>query len=196
MLWEQQGKDCIYSGDPISIAQLFGEGGGVEVDHILPRSRTLDDSQMNKIICFRTANAGKSDQTPHEWLADVNPTQYEEVCQRVGKLMRLGRMPYAKYRRFIQKELGLDKFIARQLTDTGYITKATVEYVRYLFEKSHDVLGLKGQLTAELRWHWGLETILDRDPPTKNWPMPRSGSEGCRGCPTSMPLRRVPISRS
>ena len=44
-------------------------GTGVEVDLILPRSRTLDDSQMNKTVCFRTVNAGKSDQTPYEWLA-------------------------------------------------------------------------------------------------------------------------------
>ncbi len=52
-LWEQQSQECIYSGKPISFEKLFGEGGGVEVDHILPRSRSLDDSQGNKIICLR-----------------------------------------------------------------------------------------------------------------------------------------------
>jgi len=174
-LWEQQNQECIYSGKPISFEKLFGEGGGVEVDHILPRSRSLDDSQANKIVCLRTANAGKGDQTPYEWLADTQPKQYEQVCQRAGMLMRSGRMPYAKYRRFIQRELELDKFIARQLADTGYITKATMEYLRYLFDKDHDVLGLKGQLTAELRYHWGLETILEELPDSPAWHEADSG---------------------
>ena len=169
LLWEQQGGDCIYSGKPISLQKLFGEGGGVEIDHILPRSRTLDDSQVNKVVCLRSANADKGNQTPREWLADAKPEQYEQVCQRAGSLMRAGKIPYTKYRRFIQKELELDKFIARQLTDTGYITKATAEYMRCLFEKDHKVLGLKGQLTAELRWHWGLETILGELPDSPAW---------------------------
>jgi len=168
-LWEQQSHECIYSGKPISFDKLFGEGGGVEVDHILPYKRTLDDSQMNKVVCLRTANAGKGDKSPYEWLADTDPKQYEQVCQRVGRLMRAGAMPYAKYRRFIQRELELDKFIARQLADTGYITKATLEYLKCLFDKTHDVLGLKGQLTAELRWHWGLETILEELPDSPAW---------------------------
>jgi CRISPR-associated endonuclease Csn1 len=80
-------------------------------------------------------------------------------------------MPYSKYRRFLQKELDLDKFIARQLTDTGYITRATVEYLRLLFERKqeHSVLGLKGQLTAELRWQWGLDKILEEMPDSPAW---------------------------
>jgi CRISPR-associated endonuclease Csn1 len=174
-LWEQQGQECVYSGKPISFEKLFGEGGGVEVDHILPRSRSLDDSQGNKIVCLRSANVGKGDYTPYEWLAAAQPDHYEQVCQRVGMLMRSGRMPYAKYRRFIQRELELDKFVARQLTDTGYITTATMEYLRCLCEKDHEVLGLKGQLTAELRYHWGLETILEELPDSPAWHEADSG---------------------
>jgi CRISPR-associated endonuclease Csn1 len=175
-LWEQQNHECVYSGKPISFDKLFGEGGGVEVDHILPYKRTLDDSQMNKVVCLREANAGKADNSPHEWIADTDPKRYEQVCQRAGRLMRAGKMPYPKYRRFIQKELELDKFIARQLSDTGYITRATLEYVRCLFEKGHDVLGLKGQLTAELRWQWGLDTILEELPDSPAWHEADSGN--------------------
>lgn len=169
LLWEQQDCECIYSGDPISFEKLFGEGGGVEVDHVLPRSRTLDDSQMNRVVCLREANADKGDRAPHEWLADSDPQKYEQICQRAGNLMRAGKMPYAKYRRFIVKELDLSQFIARQLTDTGYITKATAEYIRCVFDKDHKVLGLKGQLTSELRWQWGLETILEELPDSPAW---------------------------
>lgn len=63
----------------------------------------------------------------------------------------------------MQKQLELDDFIARQLTATGYIATATVEYLKCLFENEHDVLGLKGQVTAELRRQWGLNGLLRND---------------------------------
>lgn len=167
LLWEEQNCECIYCGKPISQQQLFG--GEIDIDHILPYSRCLDDSQMNKVVCHRMCNHGKGQQTPYEWKGDRDPAAYERICQQAGSLMRKGSMPYAKYRRFLQKEIELDKFIARQLTDTGYITRATVEYVRLLFEKEHAVLGLKGSLTAELRWQWGLDTILSELPDSPAW---------------------------
>lgn len=155
-LWEQQKHDCPYCGQKISQGQLFNDGL-VDVDHILPYSRSLDDSQMNKVVCHRDCNRDKGNQTPYEWLADRDPKRYEEVCQYAKYL------PYPKRKRFMQKELKLDDFIARQLTATGYIAKATVEYLKCLFENEHDVLGLKGQLTAELRRQWGLNDALRND---------------------------------
>ena len=51
-------------------------------------------------------------------------------------------------------------FEVGEVDDTRYIAKATGEYLRCLFDANHHVLGLKGQLTAELRWHWGIQTLL------------------------------------
>jgi CRISPR-associated endonuclease Csn1 len=169
LLWEEQSHECVYCGKRISQEQLFGDGGEVDVDHILPHSRCLDNSPMNKVVCHRACNHDKGNRTPHEWLADGNPDKYGQVCVQVGSLLRKGLMPYKKYRRFLQKELELDSFIARQLTDTGYIAEATGEYLRCLFDKEHHVLGLKGQLTAELRWQWGLGTILEELPDSPAW---------------------------
>jgi len=166
-LWQEQSLECVYCGKAISQQQLFG--GATDLDHILPYSRCLDDSQMNKVVCHRECNHDKGQNTPYEWCAASDPDKYTAMCQRAGKLLRKGLMPYPKYRRFLQKELDLDKFIARQLTDTGYITRATVEYLQLLFDKVHDVLGLKGQLTAELRWQWGLDTILSELPDSPAW---------------------------
>ena len=169
MLWLEQNRECIYSGKPISQTQLWGEGGGVEVDHILPRSRTLDDSQANKVLCYRTSNSDKGDRTPYEWLAGSDDKRYEQIVSRSAHLMRSGLMPYNKHKRIIQRELSTDDFVARQLVDTAYITKATAEYVRCLFEADHQVLGLKGKLTAELRWQWGLETVLEELTDSPAW---------------------------
>lgn len=167
LLWEDQNYTCIYSGVPISVDQLFG--GEVDVDHIFPYSRSLDDSQNNKVVCFRSQNHDKRDHTPYEWLADNQPDRYEQICQRASKWMKEGRISYAKYRRFLQKELELDDFIERQLNDTRYIARATGEYLRCLFGADHRVLGLKGQLTAELRWQWGIDTLLSELPNSPAW---------------------------
>ncbi|QEG35994.1 type II CRISPR RNA-guided endonuclease Cas9 [Bythopirellula goksoeyrii] len=163
LLWEAQNQECVYSGKPISLNQLLGDGGGVEIDHLLPYQRTLDDSQANKVVCFRTSHADKGNRSPYEWLAGSDKDKYRAICQRAKQLV------YPKYRRFLQKELQLDHFIARQLTDTSYITKATAEYLQCLFEKEHAVLGLKGQLTSELRWQWGLETVIEELPDSPAW---------------------------
>ncbi len=167
LLWKEQAEECVYCGKPISQAQLFS--GEADVDHILPYSRCLDDSQANKVVCHRKCNHDKGNQTPYERWGEREPDKYDRICLQVGSLLKKGAMPYRKYRRFLQKDLELDKFIARQLADTGYIAEATGEYLRCLFEKDHHVLGLKGQLTAELRWQWGLDTILAELPDSPAW---------------------------
>lgn len=172
-LWKSQNHECIYCGKPISQQQLFGSDA--DIDHILPKSRSLDDAQTNKVVCHRTCNHDKGQQTPYEWKADTDLEHYDAICQRAAALLRKGLKPYSWYRRFRQKDLDLDKFVARQLTDTGYISRATVEYLRLLFENDHAVLGLKGQLTSELRWHWGLETVLQELPDSPGWQDTKAG---------------------
>jgi CRISPR-associated endonuclease Csn1 len=168
-LWLEQNQKCIYTGRMISQSQLFSDAGGIDVDHILPRSRTLDDSQTNKVLCFREANSEKGNRTPYEWLAHGNPERYAEVTSRVLSLLKSTGYSFSKYQKFLLKELKLEDFIARQLVDTAYITRATSEYLRCLFDSDHHVLGLKGRLTSELRWRWGLETLLEELPDSPAW---------------------------
>ena len=155
LLWEEQGRTCMYSGKAISVAQLFG--GEIEIDHILPRTRSLDDSMMNKVVCFRSENADKGNRTPHEWLADSDPERLDEIIQRAK---RLPAHCYPKLKRFYQKSVELDDFFARQFVDTTYITTQVHQYMRHL---GADVLCIRGQHTAELRRHWGLNTVLRKD---------------------------------
>lgn len=156
ILWEQQGRVCIYSGRAISNAQLFG--ADVDVDHILPYSRSLDDSQLNKVVAFRTENAEKANRTPYEWLAERHPDKYEGVLQRAARLP--DEIRNAKRPKFAQRTLELTEFVERQLNDTKYISRKAAEYLRGL---GVDVICTKGQRTADLRHYWGLDTVLARD---------------------------------
>jgi CRISPR-associated endonuclease Csn1 len=161
MLWKQQAEKCIYTGKSIGFEQLFG--GDIDVDHILPYSRTLDDSQANKIVCFHHANNEKGNQTPYEWLAVRDPQRHEEVRQRASIL------PYRTRLKFSQEKLELDDFIERQLRDTAYIARLAGEYLKMIVQKDHQVLGLKGQYTAELRHQWGLDNVLSELPDSPAW---------------------------
>jgi CRISPR-associated endonuclease Csn1 len=152
LLWEEQRHECVYSGRPISINQLLA--GEIHEDHVLPYPRSLDNSLMNRVVCFRDENDAKRDRTPHEWLAAADSEKYDAILQRADKL------PYAKARKFREKDIKLDDFIARQLVDTAYITRKVTEYVGCL---GADVICTKGQLTAELRWQWGLDSVLRDD---------------------------------
>jgi CRISPR-associated endonuclease Csn1 len=156
LLWAEQSKVCMYSGKSIGITKLFG--GDVAIDHILPYSQSLDDSLMNKVVCLRDENDAKGQRTPYEWLAQQNPQKYDQVLQRASRLPM--EIRNRKRPRFAQKTCELTQFINRQLTDTAYITSAVVDYVKGL---GVQVLGTKGQLTAELRHQWGLNDVLRDD---------------------------------
>ncbi|MHA1560130.1 MAG: type II CRISPR RNA-guided endonuclease Cas9, partial [Alphaproteobacteria bacterium] len=167
LLWERQATKCMYCGRTISLTQLFG--GDADVDHVLPESQSLDDSQGNKVVCHRRCNADKGQRTVHQWLAASEPERYERICQQALSLLRKKLLPYGTYKRLLQKNVDLEDFTKRQLVDTGYIARATVEYLHCLFDADHAVLGLKGQYTAKLRHQWGLETILAELPDSPAW---------------------------
>ncbi len=156
-LWEECKRTCPYSGRPITFAQLF-VSGEVEVEHILPFSRSLDDSFANKTLCFRDWNQKKGDRTPREAFAESDPEAYEKMLMRVRDFQSEFR--WQKLRRFLQKEVDLDSFVARQLNDTRYIAREVRSYLELL---GVPVNVTRGQVTAALRRHWGLNTILSPD---------------------------------
>ena len=133
-------------------------GGEVDVDHIYPRWRSLDDSYLNKVVSLRAANAEKGSRSPYEWRHPS--TEYEEMIQRVG---RMTDMPYSKRRRFSVKEVPQDASV--HLNDTRYITREVAKYLACLYPPERRVgqkaiKTTKGRLTAELRRQWGLNQIL------------------------------------
>ena len=164
-LWEQQNHICPYSGQTIGISQLFDQSGVIDIDHILPYSRTLDDSQMNKVVCFRNANADKGNWSPYEWYTNKYPkeTVFEEEYE--GLKERIAKYPWQKKNRFMQKEIDAEGFTQRQLNDTKYAARYMMQYLRSIFtpdewKAERRILTVKGGQTSDLRYYWGLNEIL------------------------------------
>lgn len=148
---------CVFTGIKISVARLFTND--FQVDHILPYSRTLDDSLSNKILVHHTANRFKGARSPYEAYGDHE--DWDLVLDRAEsaygptspKFKRFGADAMDRYTD------GDQDFIARQLTDTRYLARITREYMGTVINPDAVVV-TPGRLTALLRHSWGLNSLL------------------------------------
>lgn len=156
-LWEELNPDptdrrCIYTGELISPTMLFS--GQVDVDHILPWSRTLDDSNANRLVCLVDANREKRNRTPYEIWGEG--PKWDAILQRAAKL------PKNKAWRFnpdAMKKFGDEAgFLSRHLVDTQYLSRMAKQYLEAIAPDR--VWVSVGRLTAMLRRHWGLNSLL------------------------------------
>lgn len=164
--WEELSFDvadrrCPYSGVQISAAMLLSDA--VEVEHILPFSKTLDDSLNNRTVAMRQANRIKRNRTPWDARADFEAQGWSYD----GILQRAERMPLRKRYRFAsdgyERWLGDDKdFLARALNDTRYLSRVAAEYLRLVCPGSSTRV-IPGQMTALLRAKFGLNDVLGLD---------------------------------
>lgn len=186
MLWDELGGEdamdryCVYSGQRLSMQKLFS--AETEIDHILPYSRTLDDSLGNKVLCVASANRIKRNQTPYEAFGH-SPKGYEwqEILSRAERLpgRKAARFREAALNDYINRaglsaaelaEYGFtegDGFLARHLTDTAYLSRVARRYLTAICPPNN-VWVVTGRVTSKLRYQWKLDEILDKEGTGKN----------------------------
>ena len=168
-LWDEQKRGalhvCPYTGRNISFNMAIS--AQTEVDHILPFSRTLDDSMANKVICVVDANRAKGDRTPCEAFGHSPPGyDYERIVENVADF------PYNKRWRFqpdaMERFEGENDFLARQLNETRYLSRTARTYLASLYDRKGEgrqhVRVIPGHMTAQLRRGWELEGMLSDTP--------------------------------
>lgn len=156
-LWEECKHTCPYTGKSISVTQLFS--GEVQIEHIHPWSRSLNDSFSNKTLCYADENRKKGDKTPFEFYGS-DEANWSAIKERALKLFSDTKEypnSYQKFKRFIQQKFD-DDFSSRQLNDTRYISK---EAKNYLSKVCKNVMVSPGQATSNLRQKWGMNTLLN-----------------------------------
>ena len=162
----EEERRCVYSGRPISLSDLFS--GKIERDHILPRSWSRDNSFQNQVLCYGEENAYKGKRTPWDaWGHDKE--RWEEIRARVERFAKSSKSWKARLRRFEPSaSIREDGFLDSQLNDTGWIAKATAQYLSVLVPR-HKVRTVFGGMTRLLRSRWRLNQILSEDgSPEKN----------------------------
>lgn len=146
---------CPYTGTPITAAMVLN--GECDIDHILPYSRTLDDSFSNKTLCLKEANREKRDQTPYEaWGGDPERWAAIEANLKTLSERKAWRFGPDAMERFE----GESDFLDRALVDTQYLSRISRAYLDTLFTEGGHVWVVPGRMTEMLRRHWGLNALL------------------------------------
>ena len=172
LLADECNWECPYTGKTIPMRALFGPSPQFDIEHIIPFSRSLDNSFPNKTLCEVAENRNiKQNRTPYE----AYSCREEKWMQILGRVKRFrGTAAHAKLRKFQQKDLDQD-FVNRQLQDTRYMSRTALEYIGLLYGGTIDPEGRRrvqvsaGRITAYLRDEWGLNAVLaDGDADEKN----------------------------
>jgi CRISPR-associated endonuclease Csn1 len=144
---------CPFTLRPIKIAQLFS--AEVEVEHLLPYSKTFDDSAANKVLCFREANRLKRAKTPNQ--AFGHTQQWPEIEAAAQSLPSNKRWRFAA--NAMEKYESTERdFLTRQLNETRHLSRMARIYLSKACHPDQ-VYVTTGQLTAMLRARWGLNAI-------------------------------------
>ncbi len=158
-LWEELNpknacdRRCPYSGQPISIDQLFS--AEIEIDHLIPWQDSLDDSPANKVVCFRGANREKGKSTPHEKFGKT--PEWKGIAQRASKLPPNKRWRFGADAR--ERFDGQGGFLARQLNETAWLARLSKEYLSAVV-RPYNIWVTPGRLTSMVRYKWGLNELL------------------------------------
>lgn len=184
-LWIEQNKICLYTGKTICLSDFIRSNPKFDIEHTIPRSRSLDNSQINKTLCCSIYNREvKKDKIPFEC------SNHKEILLRINHW-------YAKYKTLEEQIKDLSKKVKAASTkeqrdkyiidrtklrfEHSYLYKKyksfTMEEVPEGFKNSQSVdIGIiskygnlflktafskvypiKGKTTANLRQMWGLD---------------------------------------
>lgn len=173
-LWREQNGKSLYTDDPIPVHAIVASDRTVEVDHILPWSRSGDDSFVNKTLCFARENQDKKGRTPFEWFGR-DEARWAAFVARVETCngIRKGR----KKRNYLLKDASVldDKFRPRNLNDTKYATRVLLDLLARMYpagqqgflvprpgeqeKQKRRVFARPGALTDRLRRGFGVQGL-------------------------------------
>lgn len=170
MLHEECGGICPYTGKCLGgLASILNGTAAVQVEHIIPRSISLDDSFANLTLATVEANREKGNRTPWEAYG-ADEARYAEILERVRSFK--GEFANRKLDRFRMQQSGkeelLAEFSSRHLNDTRYASRLAAEYLGLLYggeiaDGKRKIVKATGQVTADLRGLWDLNRILSGD---------------------------------
>lgn len=172
-LWAQQEKTCLYSGKRIFIKDLIESPHLFEVDHIIPKSISFDNSLNNKVLCYATENQLKGQRSPYGYLVEsLGKEAYLSYKNRVLSLCAPSKIKHKSTNKLSlsKKNLLLCEedlsayevklsFKNRHLNDTRYSTRVVLNGLQSFVEANQHktkIKTIRGKFTSQLRHYWKL----------------------------------------
>lgn len=165
MLFNELDGRCPYCNKPFKDGINGIINSSMEIEHILPLSKSYNDSYDNKTLSCRVCNSNKGNKTPFQYLG----SNFEEFSNRILKL----NISDEKKNNFLETR-DLDKyttrFFNRNLRDTAYATSELINQINifndFIEEMTGEVNAIKtlstpGQLTSKIRNNLNIKK--DRD---------------------------------
>lgn len=164
MLYEEINGYCPYcNSQKIDLSDVLKNR--IQVEHILPLSKSGNNSYNNKTLSCESCNSKKNNRTPFEWLHSGG---YDDFKKRIQENPKFSE---EKKQNFLFEE-DLDKystrFINRNLRDNAYATKELVNQIKlfnYFLKDKFNItiktLATPGQITHKIRQNYDLKK--DRD---------------------------------
>ena len=149
----QLGKS-LYSGKPLDFDQLSAT---TQIDHILPQCYIVDNSIENRALVLSGENQRKADNL---LLADSIRDSQRLWWNYLRQKGLMGEKKFKNLTRSVVSEEDKQKFIARQLVETGQMVQCVTELFKRYYPDVH-VSGIKAGLSSELREQYGLYKIRE-----------------------------------
>lgn len=159
-LWNEQDGKCIYSGRPIAIQDLLNNPTLFEIDHIIPKSVSFDDSRSNKVLVYQTENQDKRNRTPYMYLKNLaRDWSYEKYMSyalelKDKKLISKLKLDKLLCTEDITKVDVLKGFISRNINDTRYASRMVLNILQSYFrakEADTTIRVVRGSFTSQIR---------------------------------------------
>jgi CRISPR-associated endonuclease Csn1 len=167
-LWKECNRISPYTGRVITLGKLFSPE--IEIEHILPYSKTMNNEYGNLSLCESSVNREKGKMLPYLYFQSLGEAELAAFKRRIAIF------PQGKRLRFLATEIP-DGFLNSQLTNTSYAAVQLVEKLEAFLPPAQQENGssspriqvTNGQATSTLRRLWALNEILSEgDPKTKN----------------------------
>ena len=163
-LWYQQDGRCIYTGKIISVQDLIKNPNIFEIDHIIPKSISLDDSLNNKVLVYNYANQLKGQRTPFNAFVFSNKIIYEDMKERASQLYDNKKINKIKldlltFEEDINKYEVRQRFINRNLVDTRYVSRVVLNGLQEFMKANKtntQIHVVRGKFTSQIRRRWGI----------------------------------------
>ena len=192
-LWMEQDKKTIYEEQytNISISQIIGSDPDYDIEHTIPRSRSQDNSQMNKTLCSKRYNREiKKNKMPIElsnhsdildrvapWKIKADKLTWE--IEQISKSIKAATTKEQKDRKIrLRHKLNLQKEYFKGKYERFTYTEPKVGFknsqipdtgiitkyaAAYLKSYFGRVEAVKGGMVAEFRKAWGIQESYIKD---------------------------------
>ena len=191
-LWKEQRHICLYTGNTISLTNFLSKNPNFDIEHTIPRSVSIDDSQMNKTLCENKFNREvKKNQIPFQLINHSEimnrishwKNRFEKLETEINGLLRASKTAIDKEAkdRIIQKRHYLkmeynywkgkySRFEQEEIkagfknSQIADIGIITKYAQQYLKSYFNRVYSVKGTMVDQFKKAWGIKkTITDED---------------------------------